>query len=221
MTFSSIHRLAGVAPDLETVPPNRPFLVGTAAADHAAWRRRVDLPNGTKPPSEFSTCPGNLCAGSEGTCRRAAGLARSANRLNANPIGQPPARRFSPTGSWPTGRGSAAPPIDRCAPRLPPKNPLHLLTIGRSASEPQYLPWFCHQPFGELFKDNCGLRRNWLKRSEGDVPHPVLCAAGYNLRWWMRVIARMGLQGLLAVRILVGMLERQFGEGASGRCWAG
>lgn len=31
-------------------------------------------------------------------------------------------------------------------------------------------------------KDDCGLRRNWLKGSEGDVLHPVLCAAGYSLR---------------------------------------
>jgi hypothetical protein len=36
MAFDSIHRLAGVAPDLETVPPNRPFLLGAPAADHYA-----------------------------------------------------------------------------------------------------------------------------------------------------------------------------------------
>jgi hypothetical protein len=32
MAFTLIHRL-GVAPDLETVPPNRPFLLGAPAAD--------------------------------------------------------------------------------------------------------------------------------------------------------------------------------------------
>ena len=57
-------------------------------------------------------------------------------------------------------------------------------------------------------KDDCGLRRNWLKGSEGDVLHPVLCAAGYNLRWLMRAIARLGLKALFALWILLGMLGR-------------
>lgn len=41
-------------------------------------------------------------------------------------------------------------------------------------------------------KDDCGLRRNWLKGSEGNVLNPVLCVAGYNLRWLMRAVARLG-----------------------------
>ena len=57
-------------------------------------------------------------------------------------------------------------------------------------------------------KDDCGLRRNWLKGSEGDVLHPVLCAAGYNLRWLMRAIARLGLKALFALWLLVGMRGR-------------
>ena len=36
MASSSIHRLAGVTPDLETVPPNRPFLLGAPTAYHYA-----------------------------------------------------------------------------------------------------------------------------------------------------------------------------------------
>jgi IS5 family transposase len=55
-------------------------------------------------------------------------------------------------------------------------------------------------------KDDCGLRRNWLKGSEGDVLHPVLCAAGYNLRWLMRAVVRLGLKALLVLCVLVGML---------------
>lgn len=47
-------------------------------------------------------------------------------------------------------------------------------------------------------KEDCGLRRNWLKGSEGDVLHPVLCAAGYNLRWLMRAVTRLGLKALFA-----------------------
>ena len=57
-------------------------------------------------------------------------------------------------------------------------------------------------------KDDCGLRRNWLKGSEGDVLHPVLCAAGYNLRWLMRAIVRLGLKALFALWLLVGMRGR-------------
>ena len=55
-------------------------------------------------------------------------------------------------------------------------------------------------------KDDCGLRRNWLKGSEGDVLHPVLSAAGYNLRWLMRAVVRLGLKALLVLCVLVGML---------------
>ena len=40
------------------------------------------------------------------------------------------------------------------------------------------------------------------------VLHPVLCAAGYNLRWLMRAIARLGLKALFALWLLVGMRGR-------------
>lgn len=36
--------------------------------------------------------------------------------------------------------------------------------------------------------------RCWLKGSEGDALHTVLCAAGFNLRWLLRAIARYGLK---------------------------
>ena len=35
--------------------------------------------------------------------------------------------------------------------------------------------------------------------AEGDALHTVLCAAGYNLRWLMRAVRRLGLRGLSAV----------------------
>lgn len=47
-------------------------------------------------------------------------------------------------------------------------------------------------------KQDHGMQRCWLKGSEGDALHAVLCAAGYNLRWLLRVIARKGLRGLFA-----------------------
>ena len=64
-------------------------------------------------------------------------------------------------------------------------------------------------------KDDCGLRRNWLKGSEGDVLHPVLCAAGYNLRWLMRAIARLGLRALCSLWLLLGMLRRVLSDDRS------
>jgi IS5 family transposase len=43
-----------------------------------------------------------------------------------------------------------------------------------------------------------------LKGSEGDALHAVLCAAGFNIRWLLRAIARLGLRGLLlALNVLV------------------
>ena len=50
-----------------------------------------------------------------------------------------------------------------------------------------------------------------LKGSEGDVIHAVLCAAGYNIRWLLRMIAKKGL-GLLLCLLqasgLAGLIEK-------------
>jgi IS5 family transposase len=35
--------------------------------------------------------------------------------------------------------------------------------------------------------------RCWLKGSDGDALHAVLCAAGFNIRWLLRAIVRLGL----------------------------
>jgi IS5 family transposase len=40
--------------------------------------------------------------------------------------------------------------------------------------------------------------RCWLKGQTGDALHAVLCAAGYNIRWLLRAIVRLGLKGLFA-----------------------
>lgn len=42
-------------------------------------------------------------------------------------------------------------------------------------------------------KQDHPMDRCWLKGSEGDALHAVLCAAGFNLRWLLRAIARKGL----------------------------
>ncbi|MBQ0946196.1 hypothetical protein KAK07_22845 [Ideonella sp. 4Y16] len=35
--------------------------------------------------------------------------------------------------------------------------------------------------------------RCWLKGSEGDALHAMLCAAGFNIRWLLRAVVRPGL----------------------------
>ena len=36
--------------------------------------------------------------------------------------------------------------------------------------------------------------RCWLKGAQGDAPNAVPCAAGYNLRWLLRAMVRLGLK---------------------------
>jgi IS5 family transposase len=48
---------------------------------------------------------------------------------------------------------------------------------------------------GHTKHDN-GMDRCWLKGQEGDALHAVLCAAGFNIRWLLHAIVRLGLEGL-------------------------
>jgi IS5 family transposase len=41
------------------------------------------------------------------------------------------------------------------------------------------------------------MHRCWLKGADGDALHAVLCAAGFNIRWLLRAITKMGLAALL------------------------
>ncbi len=50
--------------------------------------------------------------------------------------------------------------------------------------------------------------RCWLKGSEGDALHAVLCAAGFNIRWLLRAIVRLGLAGLLSALMLLALIGR-------------
>jgi IS5 family transposase len=45
--------------------------------------------------------------------------------------------------------------------------------------------------------------RCWLKGKNGDAIHTVLCAAGFNLRWLLRAIARHGLTAVYLCLIWV------------------
>ena len=80
---------------------------------------------------------------------------------------------------------------------------------------------------GHLKHDN-GMDRCWLQGATGDALHAVLCAAGYNIRWLLRSIVRLGLTGLvaplfallvtLAVALVTGTGMRKTGLGWRG--WA-
>ena len=49
---------------------------------------------------------------------------------------------------------------------------------------------------GHLKSDN-RMDRCWLPGQLGDALHAVLCAAGYNIRWLLRAMVRLGLSALL------------------------
>ena len=49
---------------------------------------------------------------------------------------------------------------------------------------------------GHLKSDH-RMDRCWLQGETGDALHAVLCAAGYNLRWLLRAMVRLGLKALL------------------------
>jgi hypothetical protein len=49
---------------------------------------------------------------------------------------------------------------------------------------------------GHLKSDH-RMDRCWLQGELGDALHAVLCAAGYNLRWLMRAMVRLGRKALL------------------------
>lgn len=58
---------------------------------------------------------------------------------------------------------------------------------------------------GHLKSDH-RMDRCWLQGALGDALHSISCAAGYNLRWLMRAIARLGLRGVF-LRLLQAALS--------------
>ena len=60
------------------------------------------------------------------------------------------------------------------------------------------------------------MNRCWLKGAIGDALHALSCAVGYNLRWLMRAVLRLGLKGFLLgfalVRWVVSMAVRCVGS---------
>ena len=58
---------------------------------------------------------------------------------------------------------------------------------------------------GHLKSDH-RLDRCWLKGEIGDALHAISCAAGYNLRWLLRAVARLGI-GPIFLRLLQALLH--------------
>jgi len=56
--------------------------------------------------------------------------------------------------------------------------------------------------------------RCWLQGVLGDALHSISCAAGYNLRWLLRAIARLGI-GAVFLRLLQAALSQRQAAGAS------
>ena len=59
---------------------------------------------------------------------------------------------------------------------------------------------------GHVKHDN-RMIRCYLKGSIGDALHAISCAAGYNIRWLMRAISRLGLKGFFALTFLASALS--------------
>lgn len=75
---------------------------------------------------------------------------------------------------------------------------------------------------GHLKSDH-RMNRCWLQGTLGDALHCISCAAGYNLRWLLRAIARLGL-GAVFLRLLQAALSQRQPVGTSydapGRVWS-
>ena len=58
---------------------------------------------------------------------------------------------------------------------------------------------------GHLKSDH-RMDRCWLQGQSGDALHAVLCATGYNLRWLLRAMIRLGLKALFMRPLLLALL---------------
>jgi transposase, IS5 family len=83
-------------------------------------------------------------------------------------------------------------------------SPVQLVHYGKSRTlSNQQRRWLKRrqaiEPIIGHLKHDHGMGRCWLKCKTGDAVHAVLCAAGYNLRWLLRAIARIGLKAFHAL----------------------
>ena len=55
-------------------------------------------------------------------------------------------------------------------------------------------------------------QRRWLKGELGDALHAVLCATGYNLRWLLRAMLRLGLKATFLRPVLQALIALLSGD---------
>jgi transposase, IS5 family len=67
-------------------------------------------------------------------------------------------------------------------------------------------------------KSDHRMDRWWLKGALGDALHTISCAAGYNLRWLLRAIAKLGIgPALLCLLQMVLLPAMAVGSAPRGR----
>ena len=64
---------------------------------------------------------------------------------------------------------------------------------------------------GHLKSDH-RMDRCWLRGQLGDALHAVLCATGYNLRWLLRAVVRLGLKATFLRPVLVALMALIHGD---------
>ena len=70
---------------------------------------------------------------------------------------------------------------------------------------------------GHLKSDH-RLDRCWLKGALGDALHAISCAAGYNLRWLLRAIARLGIGPVFLRLLQMALSQARPQHASSARC---
>lgn len=63
-------------------------------------------------------------------------------------------------------------------------------------------------------KSDHRMERCWLRGAVGDALHALSCAAGYNIRWLLRAIARLGA-GVASLGLLLAAILRWLGASLS------
>lgn len=70
------------------------------------------------------------------------------------------------------------------------------------------------EPAIRHLKSDHRMDRCWLQGALGDALHSISCAAGYNLRWLLRAIARLGI-GAVFLRLLQAAWSHRYAVGTS------
>jgi IS5 family transposase len=73
---------------------------------------------------------------------------------------------------------------------------------------------------GHLKSDH-RMDRCWLQGQLGDAMHAVLCATGYNLRWLLRAMLRLGLTAIYLRQLLLALRSAITEKESHGRAYYG